>query len=69
MSLSNVNLLICGPINIKAHNDTSYFLTFINDYSCCGYVDLISYHFEALVCLKCFLTKVENQKERNLKIL
>ena len=34
---------ICGPMNVKAHNGISYFLTFIDDYSRFNYVYLISH--------------------------
>ena len=29
---------ICGPMNVKARHGTSYFLTFIDDYTQYGYV-------------------------------
>ena len=56
-------------MNVKTHHDASYLLKFINDYSCFGYVYLISNFFKALDCFKCFLAKVENKKKKNLKIL
>ena len=59
---------ICGPMNVKARHGTSYFHTFIDDYSHFNYVYLISHHFEALDCFKRFVAEVENQKERNLKV-
>ena len=59
---------ICGPINVKARHGASYFLTFIDDYSCFSYVYLISHRFEALDCFKRFMVEVENLKERNLKV-
>ena len=59
---------ICGPMNVKARHGASYFLTFIDDYSHFSYVYQISHRFEALDCFKRFVAKVENQKERNLKV-
>ena len=41
---------ICGPMNVRARHDTSYFITFIDDFTCFGHVNLISYKSEALDC-------------------
>ena len=51
---------ICGPMNVKARHGTSYFHTFIDDYSHFNYVYLISHHFEALDCFKCFVVELGN---------
>jgi hypothetical protein len=59
---------ICGPMNIRACHDT-YFLTFIYDYSCYGVVYMLSHRWESLDYLKWFFIEVENQKEKNLKVL
>jgi hypothetical protein len=61
--LNNSN--ICGPMNVKARHDASYFLTFIDDYTQYGYVLLITHCYEALDCFKRFVTKVENQLEKS----
>ena len=60
---------ICGPMNVKARHGASYFLTFINDYTRYGYVQLIAHHYEALDCFKRFVAEVENQHEKSLKTL
>jgi hypothetical protein len=60
---------ICGPMNVKAHHSASYFLTFIDDYTRYGYVQLIAHRYEALDCFKCFVAEVENQHEKSLKAL
>jgi hypothetical protein len=60
---------ICGPMNVKARHGASYFLTFIDDYTRYGYVQLIAHRYEALDCFKCFVAKVENQHEKRLKTL
>ena len=60
---------ICGPMNVKARHGASYFLTFINDYTRYGYVQLIAHCYEALDCFNRFVAKVENQHEKSLKTL
>ena len=60
---------ICGPMNIKAHHGASYFLTFIDDYTQYGYVQLIADRYEALDCFKHFVAEVKNQHEKSLKAL
>ena len=56
-------------MNVKAHHDAFYFLTFIDDYLHFNYAYLISQCFKELDCFKHFLTKVESKREMNLKIL
>ncbi|KAF8392811.1 hypothetical protein HHK36_021048 [Tetracentron sinense] len=58
---------ICRPMSVKARHGASYFLTFIDDYTRYGYVQLIAYCHEALDCFKRFVTEVENQQEKSLK--
>jgi transposase InsO family protein len=60
---------ICGPMNVKARHSASYFLTFIDDYTRYGYVQLIAHRYEALDCFKRFVAEVENQHEKSLKAL
>ena len=43
---------ICGPMNVKKRHGTSYFITFIDDFTRYGYIYLISHKHEALSCLK-----------------
>ena len=56
-------------MNVKACHGTSYFLTFIDDYTRYGYVQLIAHRYEALDCFKHFVVEVENQHEKSLKAL
>uniref|UniRef100_A0A2N9GLJ0 Integrase catalytic domain-containing protein n=1 Tax=Fagus sylvatica TaxID=28930 RepID=A0A2N9GLJ0_FAGSY len=60
---------IWGPMNVKARHGASYFLTFIDDYTRYGYVQLIAHRSEALDCFKRFVAEVENQHEKSLKAL
>ena len=55
-------------MNVKACYGTSYFLTFIDDYTRYGYVHW-SLIYEALDCFKLFVAEVENQHEKSLKAL
>jgi hypothetical protein len=68
-SLELIHSDICGPMNIQACHGTSYFLTFIDDYTRYGYVQLIAHRYEALDCFKRFVIEVENQHEKSLKAL
>ena len=52
ISLQIIHSNICGLISVMARHDASYFITFIDDYSCFGYVYLISHKSEALDCFK-----------------
>uniref|UniRef100_A0A2N9ERH0 Retroviral polymerase SH3-like domain-containing protein n=1 Tax=Fagus sylvatica TaxID=28930 RepID=A0A2N9ERH0_FAGSY len=54
---------ICEPMNVKARHGASYFLTFIDDYTRYGYVQLIAHRYEALDCFKRFVAEVENQHD------
>jgi hypothetical protein len=60
---------ICRPMNVKARHSASYFLTFIDDYTRYGYVQLITHCYEVLDCFKRFVVEVENQHEKSLKAL
>ena len=39
---------ICSPMNLRADHGALYFITFIDDYSCFGYVYVISHKSKAL---------------------
>ena len=60
---------ICGPMNVRTKDGASYFITFIDDYSCFGHVYLISHKSEALDCFRLYLNMVENQLDSNVKVL
>ena len=67
--LELIHLDICGPMNVKSRHGVSYFLTYIDDYTRYGYVQLIAHHYETLDCFKHFVAEVENQHEKSLKTL
>lgn len=60
---------ICGPMNVKAIHGTSYFITFIDDFTRYGHIYLISYKSEALDCFRRCVREVENQLSRSIKAL
>lgn len=60
---------ICGPINVKACHWAIYFLTFIDDYSRCGYVYILSHRYEATDVFKHFVAEGETQLEQTIKNL
>ena len=60
---------ICGLMNVRARHEGVYFITFIDDYTCFGFVYLISHKSEALECFKSYLNLVENQLDRKVKAL
>ena len=60
---------VCGLMNVKVKHGTSYFITFIDDFTRFGYVYLISHKYDALGCFRNFLNLIENQKDVRLKAL
>ena len=68
-SLELIHSDICGPMNVKAKNGASYFITFIDDFTRFGQVYLISHKSEAFDCFEKFLILVENQLDRTVKVL
>uniref|UniRef100_A0A2N9HS45 Integrase catalytic domain-containing protein n=1 Tax=Fagus sylvatica TaxID=28930 RepID=A0A2N9HS45_FAGSY len=60
---------VCGPMNVRARHGASYFITFIDDFTCYGHVYLVSHKSEALDCFRRFMNLVENQMERTIKTL
>ncbi|KAK4838535.1 hypothetical protein QYF36_014541 [Acer negundo] len=56
-------------MNVRARQEASYFITFINDFTCFGHVYLISHISEALDCFKIFMNLVENQLDKKIKVL
>ena len=60
---------ICGPLNVKARHGASYFITFIDDFTRYSYIYLLSHKHEALSCFKSYMSLVENQLDRKIKVL
>ena len=68
-SLELIHSGVCGPMNVKARHGASYFITFIDDFTRCGHVYLVSHKSKALDCFRRFMNLVENQMERTIKTL
>jgi hypothetical protein len=60
---------ICGPFNARTADDFDSFITFTDDYSCYGYIYPIKERSEALDKFKIFEAEVENQLDKNIKIV
>ncbi|KAK4403185.1 hypothetical protein Sango_1059200 [Sesamum angolense] len=58
-----------APLNTSAKGGYSYFITFIDDHSRSGYVNLMQYKSEAFGRFKEFRFEVENQSGRIIKTL
>ena len=60
---------ICGPCPVKSVDDYDSFITFIDDYSCYGYIYPIKERSEALDKFKIFKAEVENQHNLKIKVI
>jgi transposase InsO family protein len=58
---------VCGPMNVRARHGASYFITFIDDFTCYGHVYVVFHKSKALDCFRRFVNLVENQMERTIK--
>ncbi|RVW13581.1 Retrovirus-related Pol polyprotein from transposon TNT 1-94 [Vitis vinifera] len=58
---------ICGPFPTPSWNGQQYFITFIDDYSCYGYLYLIHEKSQSLDVFKNFKAEVENQLSKKIK--
>ena len=56
-------------ITTPSWNGQQYFITFIDDYSCYGYLYLIHEKFQSLDVLKNFKAEVENQPSKKIKVV
>ncbi|GJU46520.1 retrotransposon protein, putative, ty1-copia subclass [Tanacetum coccineum] len=60
---------VCGPLKHVSRQGASYFITFIDDYSCYGYVYLLKHKHEVFETFKVFKNEVENQLGKIIKAL
>ncbi|KAL0454866.1 UNVERIFIED_CONTAM: hypothetical protein Slati_0825800 [Sesamum latifolium] len=67
--LDLVHTDVCGPLSISARGGFSYFITFIDDHSRCGYIYLMRYKSEAFGRFKEYRLDIENQTNRKIKSL
>ena len=54
---------------MRAKHGSSYFFTFIYDFTRYGHVHLISHKFQALESFRLYLNEIENQLEKKVKTL
>nr|GEY76070.1 hypothetical protein [Tanacetum cinerariifolium] len=59
--LGLIHTNVCGPFKIMSRQRANYFVTFIDDFSCYGYVYLLKHKHEVFETFKVFQKEVENQ--------
>lgn len=62
--LELVHIDVYGPMNVQARGGYEYFVTFIGDYSRCGYVYFMRHKSETFEKFKEFKAEVERQKDK-----
>ena len=67
--LGVVHTDICGPLTPLAMGGYKYFITFIDDYSCYGFVELIREKSKSLEAFKAFKAKIELQQGKMIKVV
>ena len=67
--LGVIHIDICGLFTPLAMGGYKYFITFIDDYSSCSFVELIREKFESLEAFKSFKAKVELQQGKGIKVV
>ena len=65
--LDLVHTDLCGPMQTKSAGGARYVVTFIDDYSRCGTVQLLSTKEQAKQALEAYVSCVENQVGRKVK--
>jgi GAG-pre-integrase domain/Integrase core domain len=60
---------ICDPFDVPSFSKDKYFITFIDDYSRYGFIYLLHEKSQSVDALKIFITEVERQLERKVKII
>ena len=63
-----IHTYICGPFTPTV-GGYKYFITFIDDYSRYGFVELIREKFDSLEAFKVFKAKVELHQEKKIKVV
>ena len=66
--LGVIHTYICRLFTPFALGGHKYFITFIDDYSCYGFVELICEKSDSLEAFKAFKAKVELQQEKKIKV-
>ena len=58
---------ICGPFPTASWNDHEYFITFTDNYSYYGYLDLFHEKSQSLDMFKIYKAEVENKLNKKIK--
>ena len=64
-----IHINICGPFTPLAMGGHKYFITFIDDYSSYGFVELIREKSDSLEAFKAFKAKDELQQRKKIKVV
>ena len=65
----NILIYICGPFNVPSFSGEKYFITFIGDFSCYGYVYLLQEKSQLVDTLEVFANEIERQLDNKVKII
>nr|GEX84862.1 hypothetical protein [Tanacetum cinerariifolium] len=60
---------VCDPFRTMSREGASYFITFIDDFICYGYVYLMDHKHEVFEIFKVFQNEVENQLGKKIKVI
>ena len=60
---------ICGSFDASSFGREKYFITLIDDFSCYTYIYLLHEKSQVVEAFTMYITKVERQLERNVKII
>ncbi|GJZ97390.1 RNA-directed DNA polymerase, eukaryota, reverse transcriptase zinc-binding domain protein [Tanacetum coccineum] len=60
---------ICGPFDTPSFTGEKYFITFIDDFSCYGYVYLLHEKSQSINALEVFVNEVERQLDKKVNIV
>ena len=60
---------VCGPMSVEARGGYRHFLTFRDDLSRHGYIDLMKHKSETFEKFKEFQSEVENHRNKKIKFL
>ena len=67
--LGIIHTNICGSFTPPAMGGHKYFITFIDDYSCYRFIELIHEKSDSLEAFKAFKAKVEIQQGKKIKVV
>ena len=60
---------ICGPFDVNSFNKEKYFITFIDDFSRYGHVNLLHEKSQSVNALEVYINEVERQLDKKVKIV